>query len=131
MTGKILIIDDEEAIRRSMTVYFAAFGYEVDAAETLVEAEELVLGTEYDVVITDLSLARAQGHEGLEIVRFVRENWPRTATVILTAYGSADVEKRARELGVDCFIHKPVALAKLVEEVRRLLGREAGPSTEL
>jgi len=120
---RILVIDDEESIRDSIQLYFAHHGYAVDTAGSVREATEHLVGMPYDVVITDLRLTQLPGYGGLEILRIVKDNAPRTMTILLTAYGSEEVERQARELGVDQVIAKPLPLSELADVVFTLLQR--------
>lgn len=118
---RILVIDDEEVVRHSMQVYFGHLGYRVDVAGTLEQAENFVVANEYDLVITDLRLSRVAGHEGLSLIRFLRQTSPSTATVVMTAYGSPEIEQEAEKLGVDRFLHKPMPLLTLARQVSLML----------
>lgn len=117
---RILIIDDEQAILMALHTYLAGRGYVVDEAQDLETAESLVVANEYDAVLTDLRLTGRAGTEGLEIIRFVRENLPRARTILLTAYGSPAVEAEATALGVDLYVQKPIALSKLEALIREV-----------
>ena len=110
---RILIIDDEQAILIALRTYLSGRGYAVDVAQDLETAESLVVAHEYDAVLTDLRLTGRTGTEGLEIIRFVRENLPQAKTILLTAYGSPAVEAEADALGVDLYVQKPISLSKL------------------
>lgn len=118
----ILVIDDEEAICFAMSEYFRMHGYEVDCAQNLIEAEELLAKNCYTVMIADLRLAGTYNLEGLEIAREVRKRCPKTRVIVLTAYGSPEVEEEARRCGVDAFLHKPKPLADVAQIVYGLTG---------
>lgn len=120
MPLRLLIADDEEAIRFAMKEYFEALGYEVDCAQGGNEARLLLDAHVYSVVIADLRLGAQGIADGLDLVSAVRDRFPGTRTVILTAYGSPDVEDEARRIGVDAFLHKPERLRDVAEVVRRL-----------
>jgi DNA-binding response OmpR family regulator len=115
---RILIIDDEQAILIALRTYLGGRGFVVEVATDLETAESLVVANEYDAVLTDLRLTGRSGTEGLEIIRFVRENLPRARTILLTAYGSPAVEAQATALGVDLYVQKPIALSKLEQLIR-------------
>jgi DNA-binding NtrC family response regulator len=66
--------------------------------------------------------SEADRTEGLQIVEWVRARSPSTPVLILTAYGSPDVERMARERGVAAFLHKPTPLPALERLVSDLLG---------
>ncbi|MEO8034365.1 MAG: response regulator [Acidobacteriota bacterium] len=121
MLRRILIVDDEPAILMAVRTYLTTRQYEADVAEDLETAESLLVANDYHAVITDLRLSRREGSEGLEIIRFVRENLPAAKTVLLTAYGSPKVEAEAKALGVDLYVQKPIALSELERLLRVLL----------
>jgi DNA-binding NtrC family response regulator len=122
---RLLLVDDEESILFAMREYFMTFGYQIDCACELEEAEALVVKHKYDLVVADLRLTGIYGAEGLELVGLIRERHPRTHVILLTAYGSPDVEKEARRLGVASFLHKPKPLPDVAQIVFGLLGRES------
>ncbi|MGH9457741.1 MAG: response regulator [Thermoanaerobaculia bacterium] len=118
---RMLVIDDEPTIRFAIQNYFARQGFSVDCAQELEEAEAMMANVHYDIVIADLRLTGVHGSEGLEIIRFVRERHPATRVILLTAYGSPELEAAAIRYGVDSFLQKPKPLAELaavVEDVR-------------
>ncbi len=122
---RLLLVDDEESILFAMREYFTTFGYDVDCACELEEAEALVVKHRYDLVLADLRLTGIYGAEGLELVGLIRERSPRTHVILLTAYGSPEVEREARRLGVASFLHKPKPLPDVAQIVFGLLGRES------
>jgi ActR/RegA family two-component response regulator len=78
-------------------------------------------------VIADLRLARMDDEAGLELLAAVRERWPSTRTILLTAYGSSAIEREARRRGVDVLLHKPRPLPEVARIVEALLG--SGPAS--
>ena len=121
-TLTMLVVDDETSITFAIQNYFARRGYRVDCAQELEEAEAMMANGHYDVVIADLRLTGAHGSEGLEIVRSVRERYPRTRVILLTAYGSPEVEAAAVRYGVHSFLQKPKPLAELAQVVFSVVG---------
>lgn len=101
---RLLVVDDEEAICFSMSEYFSLHGYKVDTAREMDEAEKLLGSSEYKVVIQDLRLSLTNNSDGLEMIRMIREHNPQTRIIVLTAYGSAEVEDEARRSGADAFL---------------------------
>jgi CheY-like chemotaxis protein len=110
---RILVVDDEEAIRDATREYLSALGYHVDAAQEREEAEAMLATGDYALVIADMRLTGVHGREGLELVGYLRERCPWSRVVVLTAYGSPELESEARRRGADAFIQKPVPLAEL------------------
>jgi DNA-binding response OmpR family regulator len=118
---RLLIVEDEVTVRAAIRKYFIAAGYDVVCAGELEEAEALIATSTYDVVIADLRLSWRYAVEGLEILRFIRQHARDTRVVILSAYGSADLQHDVRELGAEAFLQKPASLPELAATVSRLL----------
>ena len=118
---RLLVVDDEESICFSMSEYFSLQGYKVDTAREVEEAERLIESTDYKVVIQDLRLGATRNPDGLDIIRMIREQYPRTRIVVLTAYGSAEVEDEARRCGADAFLRKPKPLSQVAQVVQGLI----------
>jgi DNA-binding NtrC family response regulator len=118
---KVLIVEDEEIIRFALEDYFSMRGYHVAAAAEWEEAEAMLSTRPYDLVITDLRLTGFGGTEGLEIIGFVRQRFPDTRLIILTGFGSLEVEEEAKRRGVDAFLHKPMPLPELARIAESLL----------
>jgi DNA-binding response OmpR family regulator len=125
ITKRILIVDDERTILFAIRSYFNRFGYEVDCARELEEAEALLAHRRYDIVIADLRLTGSSGREGLDVIRFLRERSPQSPIVLLTAYGSPEIELEAAELGANAFLQKPKPLSELADIVFSLVGAHA------
>jgi len=123
---RLLIVDDEALITFSMRRYFTAQGFEVDCAETLEDAEDLVGAFGYDVVIADLRLTGIGGTEGLDLISCVREKSPAARTILLTSYGTPEIETAARERGADVMILKPKPLPDLAQVVWSLIDLPGG-----
>ena len=123
---RLLVVDDEESICFSMSEYFSLHGYRVDTARELEEAEKLIESTEYKVVIQDLRLTTTtRNPDGLDIIKMIRDHNLQTRIVVLTAYGSAEVEDEARRCGADAFLRKPKPLSQVAQVVQGLI--EAPP----
>jgi two-component system NtrC family response regulator len=122
---RLLVVDDEESICFSMSEYFSLQGYKVDTASEVEEAEKLLGATNYKVVIQDLRLTLTNSRDGLDMIRMIHEQNPQTRIVVLTAYGSAEVEDEARRCGADAFLRKPKPLSQVAQVVQGLI--EAPP----
>ena len=118
---RLLVVDDEESICFSMSEYFSLQGYKVDTASEVEEAEKLLGSVNYKVVIQDLRLTMTGNHDGLDIIRLIREHNPQTRIVVLTAYGSAEIEDEARRCGADAFLRKPKPLSQVAQVVQGLI----------
>ena len=118
---RMLIVDDEESICFSMSEYFGLHGYKVDTAGELEEAEHLIERNQYTVAILDLRLGVAHNADGLEIIKFFSDRCPETRIVVLTAYGSAEIEDEARRSGADAFLRKPKPLSQVAQVIQGLI----------
>lgn len=121
MSHKILLVDDEAVILSAMREYLILSGYQVDCAGTKAEAESLLATTHYAVVIADLDLNETDGCEGLRILEHARAHCQWTRRVLFTAYGCPEIERQAREHGVDVFLSKPQPLAVVTRIISQLV----------
>ncbi len=109
MEKKILILDDDQAIRDMMTTAFEKLGYSVTATESGEEALDLLNHT-IRVMFVDLNLP---GINGIEFCRRVRRNDPLTVIYAVTGYASLFELADCREAGFDDYFTKPVKLETL------------------
>ena len=118
---RLLVVDDEESICFSMSEYFSLHGFKVDTARELEEAEKLLETQDYKVIIQDLRLGATRNSDGLDIIKMVRDLNRQAKIIVLTAYGSSDVEDEARRCGADAFLRKPKPLSQVAQVVEGLL----------
>ncbi|HEX9985090.1 MAG TPA: response regulator [Thermoanaerobaculia bacterium] len=118
---RILIVDDEELIVISMRRYFEGLGYQVDSAHELEEAQALLANYSYDLVIADLRLTGIGGVEGLQIVADVHQRCPNTRVILLSAFGTPEIERESFNRGADAFLQKPKAMMEIATVASTLL----------
>jgi DNA-binding NtrC family response regulator len=118
---RLLVVDDEESICFSMREYFSLHGFKVDTAREVEEVEKLIESTEYKVVIQDLRLGVNRNPDGLDLIRLIRDHNPQTRIVVLTAYGTTEVEDEALRCGADAFLRKPKPLSQVAQVVQGLI----------
>lgn len=118
---RILIVDDEELIVIAMRKYFEGLGYVVDAAHELEEAQALLANRPYDLVIADLRLTGIGGVEGLQIVSDIHQRSGTTRVILLSAYGTPEIERESYNRGADAFLHKPKAMMEIASVAMNLL----------
>lgn len=118
MGDSLLIVDDEPAVLFSMQEYFSLLGYTVDCAKDASEAASLLSQTAYVFVIADLRLNGNE--EGLDVIRLARGRSPEVKMILLTAYGSPELEAKATGLGVRVCLYKPQPLKHIADVLRSL-----------
>jgi CheY-like chemotaxis protein len=123
MTKRILIIDDEEHIRRMMRLALEATGYEVGDAQDGPEGLKLYgEGSNWDGVVLD---QRMPGMDGLETLKRIKEINPEARVVMATAYASIELAVDAMKLGATDFVRKPLTPDVLRNSVAAALAKPA------
>jgi DNA-binding response OmpR family regulator len=117
---KILIIEDEPAIRMALEDDFKFEGYQVDTAATGLEGLEKAMDLDLDIIILDLMLP---GLNGLEICKELRKRDIGTPIIMLTARSQEFDKVLGLELGADDYITKPFSMFELHARVKALLRR--------
>jgi two-component system response regulator PilR (NtrC family) len=118
MAEAILIVDDEEIIRESLSFVLKKEGYSVQEAENGKIALEYVKDRSFDLIMTDIEMPEMKG---IELLEHVTQLSPETLVVIITAYGSIDTAIAALRKGAVDYILKPVEFDELLVKTRRLL----------
>jgi two-component system KDP operon response regulator KdpE len=122
---RVLIIDDELAFLRALTLSLRARGYEVDVAATGEAGLELAASARPDVVILDLGLP---GMAGLDVLRRLR-SWSATPVIVLSARHSEPTKVEALDLGADDYVTKPFGFEELLARIRAAV-RKGQPGAE-
>jgi DNA-binding NtrC family response regulator len=121
MTSKILVVEDEHAIRLALKGLLGREGHEVSLAEDGDAAVEKIRGEVFDLVITDLALGR--GKSGMDVLRAAKLERPETGVVMITAHGSEKIAVEAMKAGADDYVPKPFDNDELRVVVARSLER--------
>ena len=127
---KILVVDDERAVRESLRRALELEGYEIELADDGVEAlARLQEGNgQPDAVILDVLMP---GIDGLEVCRRLRRSGNRVPVLMLTARDAVENRVAGLDAGADDYVTKPFALEELVARVRALLRRTSAGSMEV
>ena len=125
---KILVVDDERAVRESLRRALELEGYEIELAEDGAEAlERLESEPEPDAMGLDVLMPRV---DGLEVSRTLRRNGSRLPILMLTARTQVEDRVEGLDAGADDYLTKPFALEELLARVRALLRRTSEGSGE-
>jgi len=131
---RVLVVDDEAAMREVLEARLSRWGYEVRTAETVAAAKAAVERFQPDVVVSDLVLPDATG---LDLLEALQAGVPERTVLLITAYGTIDTAVKAMRSGATNFLTKPLdyqALKGHLEAApqlgRRLVSAARAPSTE-
>ena len=102
---KILVVDDNEVVRRSFLRSLAGAHCKVEAAWNGEEALRAMEQQAFDVVLLDL---RMPGMDGMEVLKAIKDKWPETEVVVITGYACVESAKEAVRLGACNYLAKPV-----------------------
>ena len=114
----ILVVDDEKSLRRVMQVQLEQRGYRVSTAENTADALVQMSRNRFALALTDL---RMPGRSGLELLKEVRRIYPRTAVIVLTAFGTVENAVEAMQAGAYHYVTKPINYDELMIVVERAL----------
>jgi DNA-binding NtrC family response regulator len=122
MKPRILVVEDEEKLRRVMALHLEDAGYEVETAGDVTTA--LRLAERANLVVTDIRLPAGTGAalaDGLDLVAALQRQNARLPVIVMTAYGSVEIAVEAMKRGAADFLTKPFTLDHLVTVVRKAL----------
>jgi len=117
---KVLVVEDEETIRLTLSYLLNKAGYGVATCSQVDEAVEFIDSQTFFLVLIDLVLTVKGRLDGLEIVKTIKRRSPGTRVIVMTAYGSTEVKQQALNGGADSYWDKPLDVAELLAEIRRL-----------
>lgn len=116
--SRVLVVDDEQSMRNMLAIALQQEGYEVVTAEDGEAARREIEARSVDLIVSDI---RMPGLDGIEVLRFARENAPETEVILITAHASTDSAVEALRLGAYDYVTKPFDIDELKLSVRRAL----------
>jgi two-component system response regulator MprA len=125
---RVLVVDDDVAVRRSLATALGREGYEVLAADGGNAALAHMAATSVDAMVLDVAMPEPNG---LEVCRRLRARGDRTPILMLTARDLVDDRVAGLDAGADDYLVKPFALAELRARLRALLRRNAASTEQL
>jgi DNA-binding response OmpR family regulator len=118
VTRKILVVDDEAGMRKSLAMMLRRERYQVTETGSVAEAVGCLKGEGYDLVIADLMM---EPLNGLDLLALIRRYGTTCPVIIMTAFGTAEARSEALELGAVDFLEKPLHAPGLLDRVRELV----------
>ena len=121
---RILVVDDETAIRRALRPPLLELGFQVTEASRGEEALQILRGNVTDVVLLDINMP---GIGGIETLRRIRAVAPRLPVLMLTVRDGEEEKVEALELGADDYVTKPFSTRELIARIRTAVRRVRAP----
>ncbi len=122
--GRVLIVEDDRAIRIGLREKLTLDGYEIVEAADGEEARDKLADGPLDLVILDLMLPKL---DGLSVLKWLRKGFPDLPVLILSARGREEEKVEGLRAGADDYLAKPFGLKELIARVEALLRRARGP----
>jgi two-component system, NtrC family, response regulator PilR len=111
MKSRILVVDDEESIREFLEIMLKKEGYEVTTAEDGARAKDILTKKSFDMIVSDLQMPNMTG---IELLKHVKESYPETVFMLITAFGTTETAVDAMKMGAYDYVTKPFK----IDEVR-------------
>ncbi len=121
MKPKILVVDDEESIRRTLSAVLKDEGYPVLLARHGAEALELASQEQPDAVLLDIAMP---GKSGIDVLAGLKEAWPNLPVIMMSGHGTIETAVKATKLGAYDFIEKPLSIEKILLAVRNAVDHQ-------
>lgn len=119
--ARILVVDDEQLLRRMVRSVLAPKGYATEMAHDAEDALAKQSKSPFEIVITDIRMPGMA--DGFNLLKIIKSQWPDTAVIVMTGYGDVRTPDRARELGADEYITKPFNAREIEVIVERVCWR--------
>jgi DNA-binding response OmpR family regulator len=120
MSQRILVVDDEPGMRKSLAMMLRREQYQVTEAASVAEAVSRLKEDGYDLVIADLMM---EPLDGLDLLTLIQRYGTTCPVIIMTAFGTPEARSEAAALGAVDFIEKPLEALHLLGRVRSLVVR--------
>lgn len=117
---KILIVEDEISLNKSIYDYLTAQNYACDVAHNHFDAEDYLLISEYDLLVVDINLPDGSG---LDLIRMIKKEGLDIGMLVISARDSLDDKLAGLDLGADDYLTKPFHLAELNSRVNAIIRR--------
>jgi DNA-binding NtrC family response regulator len=116
--NRILVVDDEEALRTVLSSELEGEGYNVAMAADGEEAITILNSRDFDLILLDIKMPNV---DGFEVLKHVKQNKPATKVIMLTGFADLKNAIESKKLGAEDFVSKPYDLVDLLTTVERVL----------
>ncbi len=116
--SKILVVDDEDALRTVLSIGLTSEGYNVSTASDGDEAISRLQKETFDLVVLDVKMPRING---FEVLKFIKEKHPTTKVIMVTGSGDEKDAIESKKLGAEGFVAKPYDFVDLLTTIERVL----------
>jgi NtrC-family two-component system response regulator AlgB len=116
--ARLLIVDDEKNIRRSLAMFFGSLGHDAQTAESARQALDAMAASPFDLVLADYRMAEVNG---LELLAEIKRGHPNCLVILMTAYATVENAVSAMKAGAYDYITKPFVLEQIRHTVERAL----------
>ena len=125
---RILVVEDDPLLATGLKRFLSCSGHAIDCAATGLQADNLLRGAAYELVVLDVGLPDI---DGFEVLRRFRQRRMRANVLVLTARDAIEDRVHGLDLGADDYLTKPFAIAEFEARVRALLRRTSAPASAL
>jgi CheY-like chemotaxis protein len=116
--SRILVVDDEKAIRGVLATRLEGEGFKVATAGDGKEAIDILLTQHFDLILLDIKMPEV---DGFEVLNFAKKKHPDTKVIMLTGYADLRNALDSKRLGAEQFVGKPYEFSELLDTIRRVL----------
>jgi DNA-binding NtrC family response regulator len=116
--SRILVVDDEDALRMVLSSELSSSGYEVATASDGDEAITVVQNKKFDLVLLDIKMPKV---DGFEVLKFIKKNFPGVKVIMLTGFADLKNAIESKKHGAEDFVSKPYDLVDLLKTIERVL----------
>lgn len=116
--SRILVVDDEEALRTVLSSELAGAGYEVSSAADGDEAISIVQNKKFDLILLDIKMPKV---DGFEVLKFIKPKYPAIKIIMLTGFADLKNAIESKKHGAEDFVSKPYDLVDLLTTIERVL----------
>ena len=123
MDIEILVIDDEESIRKFANELLTRVGYKVTVAENAESAIELIQKNNYQLILTDKNLPGTDhaNEGGMDILKFTKNNFPHIQVIMMTGYATIETAIESLKLGAFDYLLKPLRSDEITTKIKRAI----------